>query len=495
MPVDDGRLDRHHGAHRAHGAIAQTFGAASVAAARAPHAALAGGHAQQHQQPADRLVPGQALAQERHARDRREDRHEVGHGRCRGRARVADDRVVEQVGGARPDRAERRDRGQRPDRDRAGNAAGERQHERELQRPHGELPEREHRHREPARREVAPQVREADAVEDRRGQAGGAAYELAAADAAPRAQHDQHAREAERETEGALPRRALLGQGQEHDGEHEERRRPVPDAREQRRDVLLTEREQRERRAVDEHCGDAQVQPRAPIARQAAALREQRRGQRQQAEQHPPERDLHRGEAPVADLDEHERHAPDARPAARHAALPTSSPRAVPRHAPSTTSTPAKPIARPITRSRVGRSSGSVNSTTSSTNSGVVPFQMPARTDETCCSPNANSVNGALLTRNAATARCAQVRRSRGSRPRCASTTGASASSPNSMRPNETCTGVKPRLPISMSTNDIPQIAPSNSNRAGHGSLRALMCPSARARAGSAWPRAHRRSR
>ena len=247
-----------------------------------------------------------------HAGHRREHGHEVGHGRRRGRTRVTNDRVVEQVGGTGPDRAERRNRRQRPGRDRVGQPAGERQDQRQLQRPHRELPECEHRHREPARREIAAQVREPDAVEDGSGQAGGAAHELAAADPAPRAQHDQHAREAERETEGALARRALVGEGQEHDDEHEEWRRPVPDAREQRRDVLLTEREQRERRAVDEHCGDAEVQPGAPVARQPAALREQHGRQRQQAEEHPAERDLHRGEAAVAELDQHERHAPDA---------------------------------------------------------------------------------------------------------------------------------------------------------------------------------------
>ena len=156
-------------------------------------------------------------------------------------------------------------------------------------------------------------------------------------------------------------------------------------------------------------------------------------------------------------------------PRPRQAALPTSSPRPIPRHAPSTTSTPAKPSARPSARSRVGRSSGSVRSTTTSTKSGVVPFQMPASSDETCCSPNAKSVNGALLTSTAATPRCSHVRLSRGRRPRCASSTGASASRPKSMRPNETCTGVKPRLPILISTNDMPQIAPSSTSRAGHG--------------------------
>ena len=42
------------------------------------------------------------------------------------------------------------------------------------------------------------------------------------------------------------------------------------------------------------------------------------------------------------------------------------------------------------------------------------------------------------------------------------------------MRPNETCTGVKPRLPILISTNDMPQIAPSSTRRAGHAVARAL---------------------
>ena len=118
------------------------------------------------------------------------------------------------------------------------------------------------------------------------------------------------------------------GSVSEHDEQDEERRRPVPDAREQRRDVLLSEREERERRAVDEHRGDEQVPPRAPVARKAAA--------------------------------------------------------------------PAR----------------------------TPPARVPA--------------------------------------------------SPKSMRPNETCTGVKPRFPILMSTNDMPQIAPSSASRAGHEVARRL---------------------
>ncbi len=113
---------------------------------------------------------------------------------------VADDRVIEQVGRARSDRAERRDRRQRAERERRRDAAGEREHERELQRAHRELAERQHGDGEPAGREVAAQVGEADAVEDRRREAGRAADELAARDAAPGAEHDEHAGEADRET-------------------------------------------------------------------------------------------------------------------------------------------------------------------------------------------------------------------------------------------------------------------------------------------------------
>ena len=147
-------------------------------------------------------------------------------------------------------------------------------------------------------------------------------------------------------------------------------------------------------------------------------------------------------------------------------------------------------------RSRVGRSSGSVSSTTTSTKSGVVPFQMPASTDDTCCSPNANSVNGALLTSAAATTEMgpgARVARKAPALLRAAP--AVSASRPKSMRPNETCTGVKPRLPILMSTNDMPQIAPSSRSRAGHAVARRLTRPRARGRAGRAWPRARRHSR
>ena len=184
--------------------------------------------------------------------------------------------------------------------------------ERELQRAHRELPEREHRDREPARREVAAEVGEADAVEDRRREAGCAADELAAADPAPHAEHDEHAREAEREPElraraSGAPRAASGARRRARRAASCRSRCPraptttccSPNAKSVN-GALLT------RTAATPRC--TQVR-RSRGRRPRCASRTGR--QREQAEEHAPERDLHRREAAVADLDQHERHAPD----------------------------------------------------------------------------------------------------------------------------------------------------------------------------------------
>ena len=191
---------------------------------------------------------------------------------------------------------------------------------------------------EPARREVAAQVGEADAVEDRRREAGGAADELAVR-RSPRHTPSTTSTPAKPRARPAARSRVGRSSGSVSSTtmQHEERRRSVPDAREHRRHVLLAEREQRERRAVDEHGGDAEMRPGADIAREAAALREQHGRQREQAEEHAPERDLHRREAAVPELDQHERHAPD-RAQEHEAGGPDSQPALTPRERSSSSS-------------------------------------------------------------------------------------------------------------------------------------------------------------
>ncbi len=80
-----------------------------------------------------------------------------------------------------------------------------------------------------------------------------------------------------------------------------------------------------------------------------------------------------------------------------HAATPSHSPEPKPSHTPTTIRMPRNPTSRPMIRSTVGCSSGNASRITARVVSGVLALMMPARTDEICVSPRANSVNGMLF--------------------------------------------------------------------------------------------------
>lgn len=97
--------------------------------------------------------------------------------------------------------------------------------------------------------------------------------------------------------------------------------------------------------------------------------------------------------------------------------------------------------------------------------SGEVALQMPARVDGMVSSAYANSENGRALSRNAATARCPQVRAPRGSRSRRTAIATASTAVPNTSRPSVTWNGAYPWVPTLMSRKLKPQIRDSAAKR------------------------------
>ncbi len=76
--------------------------------------------------------------------------------------------------------------------------------------------------------------------------------------------------------------------------------------------------------------------------------------------------------------------------------------------------------------------------------SGEVALQMPASVDGIVSSAYANSENGSAFSRNAATARCPQVRAPRGSRSRFTVSAAARTAVPNSSLPKVTWNGANP---------------------------------------------------
>src|SRR5207253_587785 len=61
--------------------------------------------------------------------------------------------------------------------------------------------------------------------------------------------------------------------------------------------------------------------------------------------------------------------------------------------------------------------------------------------ESTVVSPTANSRNGSALWKNAATARCPHIRRSRGRRARCSRHSSRSMAAPSTSRASTSCTG------------------------------------------------------
>ncbi len=276
-------------------------------------AALARSDAEQHEQAADRLVPRQPLAQERDAGDRREHGHEVGHRRRGGRAGVADDRVVEQVRRARPGGAERGDGRERPGRERHPGC-----------RPRTEARARAAACPSRAARTRAPEPRALPSrgcgggtgSRCRRGSPRRGRPRCPTSSPLPIPRHAPSTTSTpakpEREAERALPGRAAprAASGARR------RARRAASCRSRCPPAATTTCCSPNAKSVNgalltSTAATNEMAPRARVARQAAALREHDGHEREQAEEHAAERHLHRREAAVADLDEHERHAPD----------------------------------------------------------------------------------------------------------------------------------------------------------------------------------------
>ena len=122
-----------------------------------------------------------------------------------------------------------------------------------------------------------------------------------------------------------------------------------------------------------------------------------------------------------------------------------------------------------MTRSALGFSSGKASRITASVVSGVAALMMPARTDETCVSPMAKSVNGTLFISIATTNRWRHVERLRGSRAPAMADTTTSALAPMASRTNATCTGASICSPSLIHQKEQPQVAASSTNTTCHG--------------------------
>jgi hypothetical protein len=120
----------------------------------------------------------------------------------------------------------------------------------------------------------------------------------------------------------------------------------------------------------------------------------------------------------------------------------------------------------------VGRSSGSRSIANIAVNSGVVAFQMPATTLDTCCSPNEKHANGIALNTSATTNSRRQISRPRGRRVRVIATRRRSVRAPRKQRPNATSRGSSSSSPTLMNMNDAPQVADSRRNETSQGGTR-----------------------
>ncbi len=164
-----------------------------------------------------------------------------------------------------------------------------------------------------AARQIAPRVGKAEAVGGRGAEAQQVARERGAAEAAPHAEHRQHADKAHAEAGEPARGGVLVGEPGDRDRQREQRNGGVPDPGQHARDVALAVGEQRERSDVQEHPGDRQLGPHAAARGQPFAAQREDRQQRRGPHEQPAERDLERRERLVADLDEQERRAPEQR--------------------------------------------------------------------------------------------------------------------------------------------------------------------------------------
>lgn len=90
---------------------------------------------------------------------------------------------------------------------------------------------------------------------------------------------------------------------------------------------------------------------------------------------------------------------------------------------------------------------------------------MPASVEGIVSSAWANSENGSAFRKNAATARCPQVRAPRGSRSRRTTIATASTAVPDSRRPRVTWNGAYPSVPTLIRRKLKPQMIDSAPNR------------------------------
>jgi hypothetical protein len=96
---------------------------------------------------------------------------------------------------------------------------------------------------------------------------------------------------------------------------------------------------------------------------------------------------------------------------------------------------------------------------------GEAALQTPASVEGMVSSAWAKSENGSAFRKNAATARCPQVRAPRGSRSRRTAIATASTAVPDSRRPRVTWNGAYPSVPTLIRRKLKPQMRESTPNR------------------------------
>ena len=275
-------------------------------------AALGNGDPGDQHRRADRLIPAQRLAEHERAERCGDDRDEVGHGRSDRRAGGADDRVVEDVSDAAAEHAEREQAADAVRPDVRRRCADERGEQREHRGRAQQLPRAQRDSGLRPTREVAARERPREAITHRRTRARRLSDQLAVAEAAPRAEDDEHAEEPDEQSGYPLTADVLVVEHDKGHAQHPQRRRRVPQPGEDRGDVLLAIRQQRERDRVEQQRRDQQVPPGMPTAEAqplAAGVGEDE--ERQRAERDPPERDPECRPVLAEHLDEQEARAPD----------------------------------------------------------------------------------------------------------------------------------------------------------------------------------------
>ncbi len=163
---------------------------------------------------------------------------------------------------------------------------------------------------EPADDEAPLDDEARDGVEERRDDDGERARDGPAAAARVHADDDGHAREADAESDEAQAPGALARRDAQGEERHEDRHRRVRDAREPRVHVGLAPRDQQERDRHPDGPDDGARRERGPQGAQAAPGGDEP-DQHGRGEQQPQLDERRRRQVADADLDEHERRAPD----------------------------------------------------------------------------------------------------------------------------------------------------------------------------------------